>query len=278
MKINIDKYIDDLISRIPTQEESYARAQRNPNRLSAWYPAIKDLFRTPETAIVPITLDEYKWLRSDDYKQDAINDFTYTLIKRLEDQDFNLNRDLFIKTGSFSNKFRFDTCHVTNPHTLGEHALDVFYGGMLCSCPETTEFAVREFIHNDNDNRGSIYNGMPLNTEFRLFYDFDTHEHIITCNYWDTNTMLNAGGISDSERRVLEDTLPQIEADFAKLTPVLEADALPKLAQVQGLTGMWSVDFMHDGNDFWLIDMALAEQSYFYDKALNVINDKKNQQ
>jgi hypothetical protein len=31
------------------------------------------------------------------------------------------------------------------------------------------------------------------------------------------------------------------------------------------LYGQWSLDVMQNGNDFWLIDMALAENSAFYE-------------
>ena len=31
------------------------------------------------------------------------------------------------------------------------------------------------------------------------------------------------------------------------------------------LKGQWSLDVMQNGDDFWLIDMALAENSAFYD-------------
>jgi hypothetical protein len=30
------------------------------------------------------------------------------------------------------------------------------------------------------------------------------------------------------------------------------------------LSGQWSIDIMQNGDDFWLIDMALAENSAFY--------------
>ena len=30
------------------------------------------------------------------------------------------------------------------------------------------------------------------------------------------------------------------------------------------LTGQWSMDVMLSGNDFYIIDMALAEESYYY--------------
>lgn len=40
----------------------------------------------------------------------------------------------------------------------------------------------------------------------------------------------------------------------------LAAELLPNL----DLAGQWSIDIMQDGEDLWLIDMALAENSAFY--------------
>ena len=47
------------------------------------------------------------------------------------------------------------------------------------------------------------------------------------------------------------------------LTRVLEAveAILPKL----NLSGQWSLDIMQNGDEFWAIDMALAESSAFYE-------------
>lgn len=39
-------------------------------------------------------------------------------------------------------------------------------------------------------------------------------------------------------------------------------DILPGL----DLPGQWSVDVMQNGNDFWIIDMAIAAQSTFYER------------
>ena len=39
-------------------------------------------------------------------------------------------------------------------------------------------------------------------------------------------------------------------------------ELLPRL----DLSGQWSIDVMQNGGDFWVIDMALAEQSFFYDR------------
>lgn len=37
-----------------------------------------------------------------------------------------------------------------------------------------------------------------------------------------------------------------------------------ELVQDLNLPGQWSLDVMQNGDDFWLIDMALAETSAFY--------------
>lgn len=34
------------------------------------------------------------------------------------------------------------------------------------------------------------------------------------------------------------------------------------------LAGQWSLDIMRDGDDYWLIDMAPAERSTFYEQAV----------
>lgn len=34
------------------------------------------------------------------------------------------------------------------------------------------------------------------------------------------------------------------------------------------LPGQWSIDIMQNGNDFWLIDMAIAENSAYYNEAV----------
>ena len=41
----------------------------------------------------------------------------------------------------------------------------------------------------------------------------------------------------------------------------IQNDILPNL----NLKGQWSLDIMQNGDDFWLIDMALAETSAFYE-------------
>lgn len=45
---------------------------------------------------------------------------------------------------------------------------------------------------------------------------------------------------------------------------------IEELVQELDLSGQWSIDVMQNGEDFWLIDMALAERSFGYDIAVAV--------
>ena len=46
-----------------------------------------------------------------------------------------------------------------------------------------------------------------------------------------------------------------------KETVVNNIEAMIPDMVAAGLTGQWSVDVMQNGNDFWIIDMALAANS-----------------
>lgn len=44
------------------------------------------------------------------------------------------------------------------------------------------------------------------------------------------------------------------------------ADHIRKILPALDLRGQWSIDVMQNGDGFWLIDMAVAERSFFYDR------------
>lgn len=164
-----------------------------------------------------------------------------------------------------------------NYRCVGQHVLDLCYGSMLVGCPLSKDIIVREFVKTSYE-RPSIYDGMKLNTEFRLFYDFDTKQVITTVNYWDYDTMVSNlhDGVQlgpDGESYCYDKTTflscgKEIEADFDEKRSELEKLAAAFLKNVAGLFGKWSVDFMWDGTDYVLIDMAKAESSAYYDKML----------
>jgi hypothetical protein len=135
----------------------------------------------------------------------------------------------------------------------------------------TNEWVVREFIQ-DKENNPSIYKGLPLHTEYRVFVDCATDKVIGFTPYWEPDTMKNRfGHESDASSphqihdyviyKAHEETL--MKRFHENIDRVIQhiGDILPNL----DLKGQWSIDIMQNGEDFWLIDMALAQNSAFYE-------------
>lgn len=108
---------------------------------------------------------------------------------------------------------------------------------------------------------------MPLNTEFRVFYDFDNDKVLGVFNYWDKETMLD--GLKyvcfKHDLEVFLATSDSIEENFNKYKDTVEALVASSMINVN-LTGEWSIDIMMVNDEFYLIDMATARSSYYYDK------------
>ena len=273
------------------QRKSFEAQNQDENEFSYWFPKIVKLdgkgltkdgpkIRVPESVILPLTFDWYDWLQSDSYKPEKIKEFNEYLKSELAKWEFNAHRDLFVKSGLFSDKFCFNHPFLKKwelSEELGQHVLDLCYNSMLVGCPLSKDIIVREFVKTSYE-RPSIYDGMKLNTEFRLFYDFDTKQVITTVNYWDYDTMVSnlvdcVRPGPDGESYCYDKTTflscgKEIEADFNEKQPELEKLAAAFLKNVAGLFGKWSVDFMWDGTDYVLIDMAKAESSAYYNKML----------
>lgn len=258
--------------------EDYEMGKSDINSLSYWFPKIKDVgFKVPDTIVIPLTYERYKWLCSDNYSDDAILSFTEELKDYLSLCDFNLDRKLFLKTGVYSNKFNFESCILGDIDTIGIKFLNIFYDSMLVGKGKNSELVVREYI-SAKEERPKIYNGMPLNTEFRLFYDFDNKKVLGVFNYWDRATMedvLNMEGrhclkelleYKKSDYTTFKSIIDVIESEFNELKDDLIESANIKLSKVDGLDGIWSVDFMYVDGDMYLIDMALGHRSYYRGK------------
>lgn len=249
---------------IQEKEEILEELRKNPNNMSYWLPKFHEKgFFIPDTEIIFLNVEWMDWLLSDSYKPEKIAEFSLWINKKLEEIGFNTNRELFIKTGNFSNKFCFSDCHIKNADNIGEHFLNVFYGSMCVGCDISPEICVREFIHTSYE-RPTIYDGMKLNTEFRVFYDFDKQKIVDIFNYWDRQTMQQHLH-QPNELRRFNDSIDSIEKDFEFLKDILSKQVEENIQSVS-LTGIWSVDFMFDGEKFWLIDAAIGYQSYYFDK------------
>lgn len=121
----------------------------------------------------------------------------------------------------------------------------------------------------DKENNPTIYNGLPLHTEYRVFVDFDTKEILGASPYWRSDVMKNEfKKVSSPQERhdyvvykMHEDILNQRYHESVQTVLAELKKVIPRIE----LTGQWSVDVMRNGNDYYIIDMALAENSALND-------------
>lgn len=258
--------------------DRYEESKSNKNNMSYWLPKVLGCgIKSPDTVIIPLNFSQYKWFGSDNYNEESIKAMGEYLKGFLNQIDFDTNRDLFIKTGNFSNKFDFSTCKVTNLDNLGQQFLDIYYTAMMVGAGNNSELVVREYIKNDIE-KSTIYNGMPLNTEFRVFYNFDTNEVLGTFNYWDTKVVSdNLKSKMRYDKEAVEDyknfttASLEIEKEFEELKDKATSLVRDCMLEVD-LQGAWSIDLMYVNGEFYLIDMALAHQSYYYDRVAHLLN------
>lgn len=245
------------------QNEKYKESKQNKENMSYWLPKIMrsdtkhySVLQVPETYIVQLDKETFDWLTSESFSLDEIKEFNNLLVSKLG--DFCENKTLFMKTGNFSNKFQFDQTIIADRNKIGSQFLDMFYTGMLLGVPYSSEVVFREYI-DDLDNRSTIYERMPLRTEFRVFYDFDDKEIVGVSNYWHPSLMEKSLSNEDKESYLL--CKDNIIKEFDELKHTIVDQVHLYMNGVDELTGKWSVDIMKNDTDFWIIDMARMERS-----------------
>ena len=266
----------------------YEMLGMNQNAIGYWLPymvkaAQGGFFKIPATTIikVPITLLQLTRLdygRLNRTTLDIVDDYCRQIF------DLDLEKEYFIKNGVFSSKFDFRNARVSGAkevRELGEYLLFIHNQATMMAGPltspsiygaaTTNEWAVREFIK-DKEGNPCIYHGLPLHTEYRLFVDFDTKKVIGMTPYWDPATMKKRFGEGADQKDpdmyhdyVIYSAHEEILMDrYNKSKNLVKAQMESLIQKVDGLTGQWSVDVMQNGDDFWLIDMAWAQNSAFY--------------
>ena len=258
----------------------------NQNSMGYWLPRIaeavklQDFFKIPNTKSIKVPLPMLQLTR---LEYESLTQTTKEIVDEFCEDIFELDRtkSYFIKTGTFSSKYDFRNAKVTGANEvkeLGEYLLFIHYQACMMASPlnnvsvygvsTTNEWVVREFIE-DKENNPCIYKGLPLHTEYRVFVDFDSRKVIGINPYWDPKVMKKhfeeaaENGDMDAMHDYMiysmhQETLTKrYEENFDKI--ISHMDKL--LQDVTGLSGQWSVDVMQNGEDFWLIDMAWAQNS-----------------
>ena len=265
---------------------TYDMLSFDPNSMSKWLPEIarvakeNGFFKIPRTKILRVPLTLLQSTRVFEYQ--SLSPVTIEIINRYIHKVFDLDdsKDYFIKTGTFSSKFDFRNAKVTagqEVRELGSYLWYIQHQASQMAAPlnnvcmygvsSNNEWVVREFV-DDVENNPTIYNGLPLHTEYRVFVDFDTNEILGINPYWDSNIMkenfLDVGSSAPSQKR---HDYVVYTAHEAILTKRYEDNKEKVLSEVEKLLpncrlkGQWSIDVMQNGNYFWLIDMARASES-----------------
>lgn len=263
----------------------YEAIGMNPNSIGYWFPALKntvdnqEFFKVPETKIIRVPLPILQLTRCDFME---LTPTTIDIINRWAYKAFELdeNKTYFNKTGTYSSKYDFRNAKVTMPkevRELGSYLLFIHYQALQMASPlsnpciygvsTTNEWCVREFIEDKEDNP-CIYHGMPLHTEYRVFIDCDTDEILGISPYWKPDVMEKRfSEFSDADTadkkhdyviyKMHKETLMRRYKENKDMLIDKVKELLPNI----NLKGQWSLDIMQNGNDFWLIDMAIADTS-----------------
>lgn len=253
--------IEDVYARVLSDERD------NLSNFSKWYPVCT---ATPELAVpkstvvtVPESVITAMW--SDAFYQKPeihaiIEDFVNEQIRPL----MQPGRLYFVKNSMFSNKFNFNSCVTTSDKVLYSF-IDINYAAMCVGAEGLSEFVIREYI-NSEPSTLKIYNGMPLHPEFRCFWSPKEQRCLYSTNYWDSK-YVSANLYDATDKLVFSYTADSLEREFNNQQQYVEKVVTQALLGKSFPTARpWSVDvMMQEDGTLWLIDMAVAESSTYWD-------------
>lgn len=278
-----------MLDTLDLDEITYEMLGKNPNSIGNWFPTLEkaivqqEFFKVPATKIIKVPMPILQMSRLD------YNSLTPTTLRIVDEFcmrafELDVNKTYFIKTGTFSCKYDFRNAKVSGEkevRELGEYLLYITNLSVQMASPlmtppmygaaTTNEWVVREFIEDKEDNP-CIYKGMPLHTEYRVFVDFDAQEVIGVSPYWRSDVMKKRfAGCADSDTADMTHDYIIYQMHEAVLNERYEANKDTVVSELQSLIsnmdlhGQWSMDIMQNGNDFYVIDMALAVDSALRD-------------
>lgn len=238
------------------------------NNLSYWYPRIKNCgIKVPVTQVfkVPEEMVKAFYLEGDKRPQQYYLDVIYRWIRDEIYPALTIKGLLFMKNGAFSNKFNFSDCiPLNNPLSIAACLVDLEYTSLMFGTGGNTELVFRERIVNHDSP--TIYNGMPLQPEFRVFYDFDNHKALYIVNYWDWNYCFDSISRNKTDAIIYSNHYPSIERIYNANKDNVMKTVEDAMKDNNDFTGIWSIDILQDETgEFWLIDMAEGYCSAYWD-------------
>ena len=254
----------------------YIDDREYPEVFSNWYPHIKGFGKFRHAEIISNQVFSYGEVQAMQ-ETDIMEKVNWNKLNEILKPTLDLmkpNRIYNIKNGAFSNKFDFDTCVVTK-EDLAKKLWLINYNSTMFDTGGYTELVVREYIPFDPRKIPTIYNGMPLREEVRVFYNMETQEIESIVEYWEydycepnirnktDNIVFNWFHNKVGDRKENhQDILYGLYEKIRSYIDTLKFDG--------ELKGVWSIDFMYvndldDYKGIWLIDMARAHRSAYYD-------------
>lgn len=275
----IMKDVQTKLSTINFEElakKSYNEDRNYPENFSNWYPYIEDFGIFSHVDIINnqiFTFEEVEAFQEVDTIEKVNWDKLNKVLKPTLDK-MNPNTIYNIKNGCFSNKFNFETCLVTK-NNLAQQLWKINYESHMFETGGHTELVVREYIPYNKAHNMTIYNGMPLRTEVRVFYNMDTKEIEYATDYWnyeyckDNIYCLNDKMIFDIFHNQIGSDRNITTCHWIEYEDVLEKIKLniSSLKFNDKLRGIWSIDFMYvkETDKIYLIDMARGFRSAYWD-------------
>ena len=246
--------------------EYYNDLKQDVHNVSYWFPKVENCgIKVPKTFVKEIPVELFGHLFIDHPKEDI--DCIYNWVKNelMPSIPDELRGLIFIKNGAFSNKFDFNTCSIRcNPLEITRSIAEINYASLMFDTGGNTEIVIRERIPYNEQKTMTIYNGMPLRNEYRVFYDFDNRKALYVVNYWDWNYCHDSISRNATDKLVYEKVYNELHVHYL-FTHERVLKLVEDHMQNVDLSGIWSVDILEDEqNDFWLIDMALGHRSAYW--------------
>ena len=276
---NLDAFFEKIKSKFTPEyfeelsRNAYIEDRNYPENYSNWIGAILnpgDFKQVNTIANQIFTYEETECMRKSETLSE-INKEELTKILAPTIEKMAPDRLYSIKNGCFSNKFTFSTS-VANQNNLVEQLWKINYASALLDTGGYTELVVRELIDYNRETTPTIYDGMPLREEIRVFYNIDTECIEYMVDYWDydycrpnitnkTDQIIfdwfhnKISGRTENHQRCLTDIMNRISN---MKMPIFDK---------QKINGIWSIDFMYiqETDEIYLIDMARAFRSAYWD-------------
>lgn len=275
-KIYTPEYLAELSLR------SYIEDREYPENFSNWYPHILNFGKFSNAEVISnqiLTHGQVEILQ----ETDDINNVNWDKCAEVFKPTLDVmkpNVIYSIKNGCFSNKFDFETC-VTDKRDFVEKMWKINYASSMFETGGYTEVVVRKYIPSDPSKYLTIYNGMPLRTEVRVFYNMITKKIEYIKDYWDYDYCVdNIHNLTDkvafnyfhnkmamSSDLVINLFRHEAELDKVKDFIIDNIETLRFDEELGKIEPIWSIDFMYDADteDVYLIDMARGFRSAYWD-------------